>query len=115
MAKDIKHSKTTSILGKSTELDGVLTLKGGVRIDGKFNGDLTSDSVIILGDSARVNATIHAESVISSGQVEGEILSARQVQFNLPGSFKGSVETRELTLEKGVYFDGPCKMIQDGS
>ena len=111
MMKDFKHSKTTSILGKSTELDGVLTLKGGLRIDGKFHGDLTSESVIFLGDTADVKANIRAEAVIASGHVEGEIVTARQVQFNLPGSFKGSVETRELILEKGVFFDGPCKMI----
>ena len=110
MTKDFRHAKTTSILGKSTRLDGILTLKGGIRIDGKFNGDLTSDSVIFLGDTAEVKANIHAEALISSGHVEGEIVSTRQVQFNLPGSFKGSVETRELILEKGVFFDGPCKM-----
>ncbi len=115
MTKDFKNTKTTSILAKSAQLNGVLTLKGGVRIDGQFNGDLTSESVIFLGDSAQVKANIRADAVISSGQVEGEIVSANQVHFNLPGSFKGSVATRELVLEKGVYFDGPCKMIDKSS
>ncbi len=115
MIKDFKNAKTTSILGKSTEFEGVLTLKGGIRIDGKFSGDLTSDSVIFMGETADVKARIHAEAVISSGQVEGEIVSKKQVQINLPGSFKGSVETRELILEKGVFFDGPCKMTVEST
>lgn len=114
MAKSSKPPKTTSIIGKNANLEGELTLKGGIRIDGKFSGKLLCDSVIFLGDTADVNAIIHAEAVISSGQVEGEIRSARQVHFNLPGSFKGSVETQELILEKGVFFHGPCKMT-DGT
>lgn len=110
----MKPAKTTSIIGKNAQFDGELVLKGGVRIDGKFSGTLQCDSAIYLGETADVHATIRAESLISSGHVEGDLKTTRHVQFNLPGSFKGSVETRELVLEKGVFFHGPCKMT-DGT
>ncbi len=112
MAKDFKTIKTTSFLSEGTELNGKLTIKGGIRIDGKVKGEIQSGSVVMLGDSARIRADIHAEAVISSGQVEGNIFSAQHVQISNPGSIKGSIQTRELVLEKGVYFDGSCKITE---
>jgi cytoskeletal protein CcmA (bactofilin family) len=59
-----------------------------------------------------VEADIHARAVISSGHVEGDIVSAEHVQLSLPGSVKGSIRTRELVLEKGVFFDGSCTIVE---
>ncbi len=112
MTKDFKTSKTTSFLGEGTELDGILEIRGGIRIDGKLEGEIHSDSVVFLGNSAKVKGNIDAVAVISSGQIEGNITSAHQVHITNPGSIKGSIETRELILEKGVYFDGSCKIIE---
>ena len=114
MTKDFKTTKTTSFLGKGTDLDGSLTVRGGIRIDGKLKGEIHSNSVVLLGESARIKGNIDAEAVISSGQIEGNITSAKHVQISHPGKIKGSIETRELVLEKGVYFDGSCKIIEPG-
>lgn len=110
--KDFRHAKTTSFLGEGTELEGRLEVKGGLRIDGKLKGSIHSGSVVTLGDTADVQADIHARAVISSGHVEGDIVSAEHVQLSLPGSVKGSIQTRELVLEKGVFFDGSCTITE---
>ena len=110
--KDYRHAKTTSFLSEGTELEGRLDVKGGLRIDGKMKGSIYSGSVVTLGDSAHVEADIHARAVISSGHVEGDIVSAEHTQLSLPGSVKGSIQTRELILEKGVFFDGSCKITE---
>jgi cytoskeletal protein CcmA (bactofilin family) len=112
MAKDYRHAKTTSFLGEGTELDGRLDVRGGLRIDGKLKGSIRSGSVVTLGDTAHVEADIQALAVISSGHVEGDIVSAEHVQLSLPGSVKGSIRTRELILEKGVFFDGSCTITE---
>jgi len=110
MTRNYKNFKTTSFLSEGSALEGVLTVKGGIRIDGSLKGRIHSESVVYLGDTADIEADIEAEAVISSGKVAGNIASVQQVQVNLPGSVKGSIETRELVLEKGVYFDGSCKI-----
>lgn len=112
MAKDFRNAKTTSFLAKGTKLVGSLTIKGGIRIDGHLSGEIQSESTVIVGDSAQLNANIHAPVVISSGKIVGDISSSQQVQITNPGSVKGSIETRELVLEKGVFFDGSCKIIE---
>jgi len=112
MPKELRNTKTTSFISEGTVLEGILEVKGGIRIDGRVKGAIHSDSVVILGDTARVNADIIAAVVVSSGKVEGDIHSETQVQVSLPGSLKGSIRTRELILEKGVFFEGSCQIIE---
>ena len=113
MSKIFSDVKTTSFLAEGTELDGVLEVRGGLRIDGRIKGEIRSESVVYVGEQADIRANISAEGVVANGKIRGNIRSARQVVLNLPGSIIGSVETRELILEKGVYFDGECSIIQE--
>ena len=112
MKKEHKNHKTTSFLGENTRLEGTLTIKGGLRVDGQIKGSVISESMITVGENALIEADLEARTIISSGRIEGKISSADYVEISLPGSIKGSIETRELILEKGVYFDGTCKIIE---
>ena len=112
MSKDYRHAKTTSFLGQGTELEGNLEVRGGLRIDGRLKGHIRSGSVVTLGETAVVEADIHAEAVISSGRVVGDIHAAEHVELSLPGAVTGSIRTREITLEKGVFFDGSCPTVE---
>lgn len=112
MSKDYRGAKTTSFVGAGTQLEGRLEVRGGLRIDGKLKGSVVSGSVITLGDTAEVEGDLRARAVISSGHIDGDIVSAEHVQLSLPGSVKGSIHTRELVLEKGVFFDGSCRIAE---
>jgi len=111
MIKDFRSAKTTSFLGEQTEVQGDLEVEGGIRIDGHVVGDVRCKSVVYLGATGSVKGNITAEALISSGKVEGNVTSRQHVQVSLPGSIKGDIETAELILEKGVYFDGQCRMV----
>ena len=110
MAQSFRDHKTTSFLAEGTELEGVLHVKGGIRIDGKLKGEIVSESVVYVGEQAEIEANISAEGVITSGKITGDITTGQQVMVSMPGSVKGAVVTRELILEKGVYFDGTVSL-----
>lgn len=106
-----KEAKTTSFLSENVELTGKLNLKGGIRIDGKITGEIISHSTIFIGDTARVNAEIVGESLISSGYVKGDINTANLVQLNSPGTLEGDVRTCNMSIEEGSYFNGKCQLL----
>lgn len=112
MARSFRDVKTTSFVSEGTELNGVLEVQGGIRIDGRVRGEIHSASVVYVGDQADIEADIEAEGVIASGRIKGNLHAARQVMLNVPGSVSGSIATRELILEKGVYFDGSCTILE---
>jgi cytoskeletal protein CcmA (bactofilin family) len=99
-----------TLLGKGSEFTGKLTFEGQVRIDGKFNGEIFTKDTIVIGDGARVEATISAGTVIIHGTVVGNVTAAQIIELKQPGRVKGDLTTPALTIERGATYDGTCKM-----
>ncbi len=103
-----------TLLGKGSEFEGKLTFEGQVRIDGKFNGQIVTKDVLVIGDGARVNAEIQAGTVIINGQVEGNVKATQVIELKTPGRVKGNLETPSLSMDRGVIFEGSLKMENIG-
>ena len=99
-----------TLLGKGSEFEGKLTFEGQVRIDGKFSGQIFTKDTLVIGEGARVNAEINAGTVIVNGVVEGNIRATQLIELHTPGRVKGNMETPSLSVDKGVMFEGSCKM-----
>ena len=99
-----------TLLGKGSEFEGKLTFEGQVRIDGKFSGQIFTKDTLVIGEGARVNAEINAGTVIVNGVVEGNIRATQLIELHTPGRVKGNMETPALSIDKGVMFEGSCKM-----
>src|SRR5579862_202142 len=70
-----------TILGKESEFDGKLSFDGQVRIDGKFQGQISTKDTLVIGDGAKVNAEISAGTVIVNGSVEGNIKASQMIEL----------------------------------
>ena len=103
-----------TLLGKGSEFEGKLTFEGQVRIDGKFNGQIFTKDVLVVGDGARVQAEINAGTVIINGTVEGNVRASQLIELHAPARVKGSLETPALTMDRGVIFEGTTKMENIG-
>ena len=99
-----------TLLGKGSEFEGKLTFEGQVRIDGKFSGQIFTKDTLVIGDGARVNAEINAGTVIVNGVVEGNIRATQIIELHQPGRIKGNLEAPALSMDRGVIFEGSCKM-----
>ncbi|MBU8897240.1 hypothetical protein DRW03_17430 [Corallococcus sp. H22C18031201] len=103
-----------TLLGKGSEFEGKLTFEGQVRIDGKFQGQIVTKDVLVIGDGARVNAEIQAGTVIINGTVEGNVKATTLIELKQPGRIKGNLETPALSMDRGVIFEGSLKMENIG-
>ncbi len=99
-----------ALLGRGSEFEGKLTFEGTVRIDGKFNGTIVTNDVLVVGEGAKVSAEISAGTVIVHGEITGNVKAKTAVELHHPARVKGNVETPSLMIEKGVTFEGQCKM-----
>lgn len=106
----VRSGDVHTILGKESEFEGKLSFGGQVRIDGKFNGQISTKDTLVVGEGARVTAEISAGTVIVNGSVEGNIKATQAVELHQPGRVKGSIETPSLSIDRGVIFEGSCKM-----
>ena len=62
-----------TVLGPGTHFKGVLTFEGSVRIDGKFDGEITSNGSLVVGEGATIKANVRVGRVVVSGQVHVDI------------------------------------------
>jgi cytoskeletal protein CcmA (bactofilin family) len=103
-----------TLLGKGSEFEGKLTFEGQVRIDGRFSGQIFTKDVLVVGEGARVQAEVNAGTVIIHGTVEGNVRATQLIELHAPGRVKGNLESPALTMDRGVIFEGSCKMENIG-
>lgn len=113
-AAAIAVGQTHTILGPEAAFDGKLTFQGAVRIDGKFSGEIVTDDVLVVGESAEVTATVNVGSLILNGTLRGNVRAKKAVELHAPARLLGDIETPQLVIHSGVIFEGHCKMENIG-
>ncbi|MEI7706559.1 MAG: polymer-forming cytoskeletal protein [Deltaproteobacteria bacterium] len=103
-------SDLNALLGRGSEFDGKLSFEGTVRIDGRFTGTVVTTDTLVVGEGAHVNAEITCGTLIVHGTVSGNVKASVVVELHPPARVSGSIETVALIVQKGVSFNGQCKM-----
>lgn len=104
-------TEITALLGRGTRFEGKLYFEGRVRIDGVFKGEIKSDDTLIIGEGAEVHAEIDVATVIvRGGSVQGNIRASQSLEIHAPGKLVGNVHSPSLFIERGVEFQGSCRM-----
>ncbi|MCA9549450.1 MAG: polymer-forming cytoskeletal protein [Myxococcales bacterium] len=106
----LKAQEFHTVLAREARFSGKLTFEGVVRIDGKFDGEVFTDDLLVIGSGAEVKANLNVGSAEISGTVEGEIRASTSVELKAPARVKGTIITPALVVERGVTFDGHCQM-----
>jgi cytoskeletal protein CcmA (bactofilin family) len=109
-AAAIAVGQTHTILGPEAAFDGRLTFQGAVRIDGKFSGEIITEDVLVVGESAEVTAIVNVGSLILNGLIRGNVRAKKAVELHAPARLYGDIETPQLVIHSGVIFEGHCKM-----
>ena len=99
-----------ALLGRGSEFDGKLSFEGTVRIDGRFTGTIVTSDTLVIGEGAQVNAEISCGTLIVHGAIAGNVKAAVVVELHPPARVTGNIETPALLVQRGVAFNGQCKM-----
>lgn len=110
MSPSTPDEKLNALLGPHSEFEGKLSFEGRVRIDGRFKGEIFSDGVLVLGETARLEAEIVVGTAIVSGEIRGDVTATELVELKAPSRVYGNLRTPSLVIERGVIFEGACKM-----
>jgi cytoskeletal protein CcmA (bactofilin family) len=111
----LKTDDTTTILGKGSEFEGKLNFEGTLRIEGVFSGEIHSDTTLEVLEGAKVSAEINVGTIVIYGEVKGNVRATQGVEIRTGGRMFGNLETPSLLIEKGVVFEGNCKMQSLGT
>ena len=99
-----------AFVGKGVEFKGVISYNGTVRIDGVLDGEIHTDGTLLVGEEAVLTAKVSAGTVVSKGQITGDITAKEKIRLLAPAVLNGSVKTPMLSMEEGVLFNGNIEM-----
>lgn len=98
-----------TVLGTGSSIDGNLTCKGNIRLDGDFSGTLDIQGNVLVGETAKINADIEARNISIAGAVRGNV-NGNKVQLLRTGRIWGDIIANALTTEEGAFIDGKITM-----
>jgi len=105
--------KLESFIGAKTDFQGELNVKGTLRVDGRIDGRLNAECVI-LSETAVVKGEVMAKKIIVGGKVEGILRAQEILEINSTGKVLGNMFTNKISVTEGGELNGKIEMKKDG-
>jgi cytoskeletal protein CcmA (bactofilin family) len=103
----VDEGAITSILDEGMCVAGDLSFKGKARVDGRIEGNVRGDYLILSG-SGIIIGDIEAEVIVCQGRVDGNI-TAKKLHAQQSAKICGSLDVIDLTVDSGASMKGEVK------
>ena len=101
------HLPTTAIVKQSVSIIGELIVEEDLTIEGRVEGRVElKGHNLWISPGGKVNAEIHAKSVIIAGNVRGRIYASEMVEIRFSGSVQGDIRCPRISIADGAKFNG---------
>ena len=112
--RDLGQSSSTAslnaMLGAGSVFEGKLHFEGQVRIDGTFTGEITTTDLLVIGEGAKVSATINCGSVEIKGDITGNVNASDSIVLRATARVQADLYSPSLVVDKGAVFEGNTRM-----
>jgi cytoskeletal protein CcmA (bactofilin family) len=99
----------------SSDFEGRLRCKETLRIDGRIQGEIECEKIVIVGEGARVHACVDADEVQVSGIVEGDITARRKITLECTAVVVGDLVTPGIVIQEGAKLKGRILIGSDAA
>lgn len=99
-----------SLLGISTNIEGNVHFKGGLRIDGHVKGNVIADdgesSMLVISEQARIEGEVRAGHIVVNGEINGPVYSSELIEIQPKARISGDVHYKALEMMNGALVSG---------
>ncbi len=100
---------TGSILANSINLRGSITCKGELQIEGRINGNITGEKVV-LGSESLMEGTLSADEIVISGKFKGKI-KGKSIRLDSGSNVDAEISYDVLAIADGSTVNGTVKRL----
>jgi cytoskeletal protein CcmA (bactofilin family) len=98
------------VLSRNVEVTGTIKFTSELIIDGKVEGEIFSDGVLLVGANADIRGEIKTRSVTVLGRVTGGITAADRCELKAGAHLAGDLRAGRLVMEDGATFVGTSEV-----
>ncbi len=102
--------RVTSVVGPEVQIKGRISGRGGIRVEGSFEGEIDFDGLLVVAESGRVTCEeARAKAIVVAGIFKGNLVAER-VEIRKTGRVWGDVVTTSFATEEGAFLRGQIRM-----
>lgn len=95
---------------EGTRFKGEIECESNIRIDGAFEGDLSTKGRLVIGPQGKVDGTISCQNCEVEGTLTGQISVDELLSLKSSASVEGEVHYGQLSIEPGAKMAGNLHM-----
>jgi cytoskeletal protein CcmA (bactofilin family) len=112
MTENLKSDSTTVLAGDCS-FKGEMAFEGAMRIDGKFEGKITSKGKLGVGKGAHISAEAVVGQVAIEGSFKGNVVAAERIELAATASVMADLRAPKLVVAEGATFVGNVHVSPD--
>ncbi len=101
-----------TVVGANVKLTGTLKDVNDITVHGQVDGEIISDRIVTVAETAKVKGPITATSVTIAGQVNGAVNASERCELLPSARVTGSIATSDLSIRSGALFNGKATMAE---
>ncbi len=99
-----------NVLNADVEIKGSLKFSGELHLDGKVEGEVQTEGMLNVGETAVINGNVTAGNVTVRGKIHGNIVAKEKVDLKAKAELFGDLRASRLAIEEGVTFVGKTEV-----
>lgn len=102
--------KEQNKISQGTKITGDIVSKGGIRIEGTVEGNISTPGKVVVGKAGVIEGTLQCENADFEGRFSGKLTISGTLTLRATAVIEGEVETGKLAVEPGANFNATCVM-----
>lgn len=102
-----------TLIAEHCTLEGDLTTKNSVKVDGRIQGTLRAEGRAVIGETGVVQGDVHAADLLVLGRLEGHVY-AQRLHLHASAQIHGNIEAQTLQVDPGARYQGSVSMQEPG-
>jgi cytoskeletal protein CcmA (bactofilin family) len=104
------RKRIDSLIGAGTTVNGDIAFSGGLRVDGKVIGKVTTHDnqpgTLVISEQARIDGEVRVSHVVVNGAVSGSLIANDYLELQAKARVNGDVTYRMLEMHFGAIVEG---------
>lgn len=102
--------KIDTIIGSTVVIDGPVTTRRAIRVDGTIHGGVTTRGNLFTGPDSVINGDVAGRNMTICGVVNGNVKASGRVIITSKAKISGDLSMQHLVVDEGALFNGSISM-----
>lgn len=117
--KAIQVTKLSSLIADNLEIIGDVVFSGGLRVDGKVEGNVLGKagerSLLVVSNRGSITGRVHVHDAVVNGRIDGDLEVEHFLELQAGAHVSGHIIYRQLQMDCGAVVDGRLEKVEDAA